>query len=325
MRRSVVICAYTVDRWTVLQRAVESATTDSVDDEVVLVIDHSDDLLARSLDRWPDHVVIPNRHEHGLSGARNTGIAASSGEIIVFLDDDAVARPGWLDALVAPFEDPRVGLTGGLVQPHWLDGPTPWFPDEFLWVVGCSHLGLPTETAPIRNPIGASMAIRRTVLDGLGGFRTGVGRVDTVPLGCEETELAIRARQRGFDVVFEPRAVVDHQVTGIRGTFGYFVRRCYAEGLSKAKITDVVSVGEALETERRYVVRTLPRGVVRGVVRFVTGPHRWDALRSSAAIVIGLGTTSVGFVIGRLRRTRAPGRARDEVAPTGTPVGTVAR
>ena len=273
--RSVVICCYTDDRWDRLSDAVTGAAEQLDDaDELIVVVDHNDGLLRRVQTEFGElAVVVPSEGEPGLSGARNTGVAHGRNPVVVFLDDDATPDAEWLTELTAPFEDAAVVGVGGHAEPMWHSGSAPWWmPDEYLWVVGCSHLGLPTDTAPIRNPIGASMAIRRTVLDGLGGFRTGVGRVDTVPLGCEETELAIRARQRGFDVVFEPRAVVDHEVTGTRGTFGYFVRRCYAEGLSKAKITDVVSVGEALEAERRYVVRTLPRGVARGVVRFVTGP-----------------------------------------------------
>ena len=68
---TVVICAYTEDRWDVLCESVESVRGGSADDEVVLVIDHNDALLARSRDHWADAadvVVVPNRFGKGLSG-----------------------------------------------------------------------------------------------------------------------------------------------------------------------------------------------------------------------------------------------------------------
>ena len=82
--------------------------------------------------------------------------------------------------------------TGGSVHPLW-PGPRPqWLPPAFDWVVGCSYLGLPEKTGAVRNPIGANMSMRtRPALDA-GGFDTGLGRVGTRPVGCEETELAIR-------------------------------------------------------------------------------------------------------------------------------------
>jgi hypothetical protein len=68
-------------------------------------------------------------------------------------------------------------------------------PEEFDWVVGCSYRGLPAGEALIRNPIGSSMSLRRQAAVEAGGFRPEVGRVGTFPVGCEETELAIRLRR----------------------------------------------------------------------------------------------------------------------------------
>ena len=62
--------------------------------------------------------VLPNAHRQGLSGARNTAVAAASGDVVVFLDDDAAARPGWLGALLAPYADPDVVAVGGVAHPR---------------------------------------------------------------------------------------------------------------------------------------------------------------------------------------------------------------
>ena len=80
---AVVVCAYTEARWDELVEAISSLDTQMRPaDEIVLVIDHHDDLLARAVDRFPHVRVIPNSATKGLSGARNSGVRATSSEIV---------------------------------------------------------------------------------------------------------------------------------------------------------------------------------------------------------------------------------------------------
>ena len=306
---SVVICAYTERRWSVLVEAVESVQNQEVlPAEVVLVIDHNDALLRRAADRFPLAQVVANGGARGLSGARNTGVECASGDIVAFLDDDARAQPGWLSSMVAAFSDERVIGAGGVAAPRW-ESPMPaWLPPEFLWVVGCSYTGLPDAAAEIRNPIGANMAFRRDVLERAGGFTDGIGRVGRVPLGCEETELSIRARVlTGGIVMYVPGSRVEHLVTTDRMAPRYFLRRCWAEGLSKALVGSSVGTDAALSSERTYATRTLPLGVARGLVAFVHGDRA--AVLRSAAIIFGLVVTTAGYGAGRLvGACRARGR-----------------
>ncbi len=306
----MIICAYTDRRWSVLVDAVASALAQTPAPlEVVLVIDHNDDLLARArAELAPARdglVVVANAQQEGLSGARNTGVARAAGDVVAFLDDDAVARPGWLAALTEAYaSDAGVIGTGGVALPRWETGKPNWFPEEFLWVVGCSYVGLPTEPAPIRNPIGANMAFRRAACNDAGGFSHGIGRVGKTPLGCEETELSIRVRAAhdGATILQVPGAAVDHLVTAERVEWDYFRRRCWAEGLSKALVTDSVGHDAGLASERAYATRTLPLGVLHGVADALRGDL--SGLRRAAAIVAGLGITTAGFVRGTIARRR---------------------
>jgi len=91
---SVLICAYTLDRLDVLSQAIESVRAQTAPaQEIVLTIDHSPELLAQSRQRWPDLRLVENHEEQGLSGARNCGVAACSGEVVAFLGSSASARP----------------------------------------------------------------------------------------------------------------------------------------------------------------------------------------------------------------------------------------
>ena len=304
---SVVICAYTDRRWGDIEAALQALTLQSPPPEqILLVIDHNDDLLARAraelLPAHPGLRIVANTRENGLSGARNTAIELCTSEVLAFLDDDATPDKHWLAELVAPFADPAVIAVGGRAEPRWPVARPAWFPTEFDWVVGCSYRGLPTATAPVRNVIGCSMAFRAEAFTRVGNFVEGIGRVGTLPLGCEETELCIRLGQDDPKavIVYAPASLVSHRVSDDRTRLRYFLSRCWSEGLSKAQIAALVGNADSTSSERSYAVKTLPLGVLRGIgdlVRLdVTGLGR------AASIVVGLAVTTAGFVVGSRRR-----------------------
>ncbi|WP_212648238.1 glycosyltransferase family 2 protein [Deinococcus hopiensis] len=314
-RISVVICAYTEDRWAELQAAVASAQAQTQPPhEVIVVIDHNSALLGRARAAFAGCSVCPNAQQRGLSGARNTGVEAATGEVVAFLDDDAVAATDWLASLGAAYADPAVLGAGGFIAPNWEGGAPAWFPSEFLWVMGCSYTGLPGRAAPVRNVIGANMSCRRDVLNEVGGFRHGLGRVGVFPLGGEETELCIRSAGRfpGGVWLYQPAAAVRHLVPRSRATGRYFLTRCFAEGLTKARVARLVGPGAALASERRYATQTLPLGVLRALGAALRGDG--GGLLRAAAIVGGLLTVGAGYAAGQvLKAPAAP------VVPTAPP------
>jgi GT2 family glycosyltransferase len=298
---SVVICAYTEDRWECLLKSVESIKRQRVPaKEIIIVIDHNPRLFARAQAHIQDVVIVENTQARGLSGARNSGIAVATGVIIAFLDEDARADEDWLARLSNAYNDPQVVGVGGSIVPLWQSGRPSWFPSEFDWVVGCTYTGMPTTTAPVRNLIGCNMSFRREVFATVGGFRNGIGRVGTRPVGCEETELCIRVRQQcpQTTLYYEPQARVHHLVPDSRARWEYFRARCYAEGLSKALVSRLVGAEQGLSSERTYTLRTLPRGVGQGVRDAFRG--QLSGLLRVCAIIAGLALTTTGYIVGRL-------------------------
>ena len=297
MTTSVIICAYSDARWQQLLRAAESVRTQTATvDEVLIVIDHNDELRNRARQALPWARVIPSKGRPGLSGARNTGIAASTGEVVLFLDDDAVAEPDWASHLLSPYRDPHVLGVGGAAQPMWERSVPRWWPAEFGWVVGCSYRGQPVSTAPVRNLMGCNMSLRRTVLEAVGGFDDSLGRGADNALGCEETELCIRARQLIPDgqFIFEPKAVVRHWVPGSRSSWSYFRARCRAEGISKARVARTVGRAAALSEEKIYTRRVLPAGIARNIRDGFAGDV--TAFARAGAIATGVSITAVSFL-----------------------------
>jgi glucosyl-dolichyl phosphate glucuronosyltransferase len=282
-------------------RALEAQTLAPA--ETIVVIDHNPELLAWVRESFPLVLAVGNAHEQGVVGARNTGAELARGDVVVLTDDDTRAEPDWLERLFACFDDPEVvGVTGELL-PAWSGAQPPWFPHEFYWVFGCSYAGLPSEVAPVRNPIAANMGVRRWALEEVGGFRQGVTPRQLVHLGAvvagghalEDTELGIRIGRRWprMKWLYQPHATVHHRVNEDQATIGYLLRRSFEEGAGKAALAEAMGSEEGLESERRHLLIVIPRGVLAGL-RDLLGGDPWGPARS-AAIVAGVAAAALGY------------------------------
>jgi glycosyltransferase involved in cell wall biosynthesis len=319
---SVVVSTYDEKRWEDLVACLHSLDEQSAPLlETLVVVDHNPDMLEKARTAFPQATVIPNGGPRGLAGARNSGIAAARGEIVAFIDDDARAEEHWLEKLTACMAAPSTVGAGGALLPLW-QGPAPgWLPGEFYWVFGCSYTGLPEQLAPVRNPIGANMAVRASVLAEVGGFREGdssdaprelrargvVRAAGNIP---DDTDLAIRVKLQRPDAVwmYEPQARVLHSVTPERTSLGYFLRRCYEEGVGKANLSRYVGSSDGLSSERRHLAVVLPRGIARGLRDLLRGDGS-GPLRAGA-IVAGVLSSASGFLVATLSGAlkRGPGK-----------------
>jgi glycosyltransferase involved in cell wall biosynthesis len=304
---SVVICAYTSERWENLRAAVASVANQTRPPlETIVVIDHNDELRDRAEQELQDVVLVTNAHAPGLSGGRRTGAGLARGEVVAFLDDDAVAEREWLDLLVAGYADPLVLGVGGAVDPAWEQAPPGWLAPEFNWVVGCTYRGMPVDGNRIRNPIGANMSVRASVFASVGEFDARLGRGSSggrLSGAAEETEFCIRASREhpGHYWIFEPRARVLHSVPAERLTWRYYRQRCVEEGRAKALLADIAGSGEGLTSERAYVRSVLPRAVLREL-RAPAG-RRWQGVVQASAIIAGLSITAGAYLSTRFART----------------------
>jgi len=234
---------------------------------------------------------------------------------VAFLDDDAFGEPEWLERLTSPMSDPQVAGSGGWILPEWESGAAAWFPRTFYWILGCSYTGLPDDGATIRNPIGASMAMRRDVFNAVGGFTSGIGRIGKIPLGCEETELCIRYTAKVPDrhFVLARSSVVHHRVPASRLTWHYFWTRCWAEGVSKAAVASLVGAQSGLASERRHVMRTIPVEIAQSVRSMSRDPRA--GLIRAVLIVAGTLIAAAGLVRGRIALRTTPIKVQpDELA-----------
>lgn len=315
---SVIICAYTEDRWDDLIAAVASVRRQTLSPaEIIVVIDYNPHLLKRTQEHLLDVVIVENRRTRGISGARNSGIAVAKGNIIAFLDDDAIAEPNWIEQLVVCYADPQIAGVGGKIEPFWREARPFWLPDELDWVVGCTYRGMPLqartthnrEEGTVRNMIGANMSLRKDVLVSVNGFHESLGK-GARGIGCrwlqrdvvdDDTEVCMRVTQQYLNYAkfyYTPTAVVLHSVPAQRASWSYLFRRSYAEGLAKAMLVGMHGAHMGLSSERSYTFKVLPRGIIRGVTDALLH-HDPAGLARAGAIVAAFMATLSGYVVGR--------------------------
>ena len=148
-----------------------------------------------------------------ISIARNLGIEQAGGELIAFIDDDAIAEPTWLEFLVAPFENPRVGATGGFVRGR--NGINFQWTAEALQPDG-TPIDLDISKTTIFHPAkagaiktqGTNCAFRRSALLDLDGFDP------AFTFFLDETDLNWRLWKAGIATVIVPEAQVQHRYLG---------------------------------------------------------------------------------------------------------------
>lgn len=260
---SVVVSTYTVERADYVLSCIESLKRQTMPPkEIVLVLDPSEKLIEFYKSLLPNGVRIAISRGYGLSFARNAGVENSFGEIIAFIDDDAIADKNWLENLARNYETPSVLGVGGLITPVWQNNRPRWFPEELDWIVGCSYKGLPTRKTSITRPLGCNISFRRSVFKEIGYFRTNIGRFGSDLLQSEETEFSVRAlmKKPSGRIVYDPSSIVYHKVPMQRTSVSYAMKRAFFQGISKALMKKIigsasVSVFSAEKTYLTYLLR----------------------------------------------------------------------
>lgn len=211
---SVIICTY--NRAHLLKRALVSLTNQTLKPaqfEVIVVDDGSEDDTRKVCDIMrsglPNLKYIFTGPNVGLARARNIGLEGSSGNYILYTDDDCIPANNWIERLSAVLDREPI-VAGGVKTPL-----SNYF--KLCHNIAQFHAFLPRRNGSFTDFIaGANMAFRRSVLEELDGFREDLRL-------SQDMELILRARSRGYCVFFEPRAVVLHDPrrTTFTGIFEY--------------------------------------------------------------------------------------------------------
>ncbi|MBI5001012.1 MAG: glycosyltransferase [Euryarchaeota archaeon] len=273
MKVSVVISTYGMERIEDTHEGIDSVISEAGDGtEIVVVVDRNPSLTSDLEKRYGSKIRIIVSDRKGLSHARNLGTEAASGDIVAFIDDDAVAGRDWVKSMINGFsKDSRVGALTGPIEPHWLGREARWFPRDLYWIVSCSYMEY-ENGEEIPTVIGTNMAFRKETLVRLGGFSDRLGAVQKWKLkdgtwvqSCgvtgEERDICQRLMESGGKIVFSKGMTVKHKVHPFRLTMRNILNRAYWEGFSKAMLMEKYKKGSEgmplLSLESDYLMRLL--------------------------------------------------------------------
>lgn len=240
---SVIICTYNRAKYiyNVLKSVADGALPASMY-EIVVVNNNSSDNTEAECRRF--RLAYPNvamvyceEREQGLSHARNSGIKNSSGNILVFVDDDALVNDGYLKSYFDFFDrheaamaagGPIIPLYDGCKEPLWMSHYTRQLITGKLWL-GSKEKEFPGDAFPG----GGNAAYRRVVFEKVGLFNVELGRKGESLIGAEEKDLFDRLKTRGLKFFYLPNSILYHLIPPTKLTDEYFERLSYSIGVSE--------------------------------------------------------------------------------------------
>ena len=235
--------------------AAESILSQTYDDvELVVIVDGTQSVYDRVVADYGDRddvVIECNEENIGLLESRNRGAEIATGDVVAFIDDDAVADEQWIGRLIQAYEAEDAIAAGGKMTPEWVAGKPSFLPEEFYWLVGVTHRGFAEGAGEVRNTFGSNISFRAEVFEELGGFDTNIGgRKGDANLQSGETELCVRMkREYGQGVWYDPDAKVAHKIFTYRTEFRWLVDRAFWQGYSKRAMESLVDTDGSEEND----------------------------------------------------------------------------
>jgi GT2 family glycosyltransferase len=290
-------------------------------DEVVTVDNGSTDETAAVLRKYQRTFTVPlhilEESRAGKSHALARALTIAAGDILAFTDDDVNVGPGWLDAIRSAMQQDDVALVGGPVAPRW-ERSAPWWlalnGDEYGRLASplalVNYGSQPCDLGP-RTLLGANLAVRRSVLEQVGGFATHLGKLRGTLLSGEDHEFCRRVQAAGFRGRYIPEAGVYHWVPSSRMRMRYFLSWFFWSGITNAALDD-----DAQRRERtfcglpRYLLRRLAAAVV-GLPAAALAGNRARALDRAADAAFAVGYAAKSWRLAGPKSAHHAARAGD--------------
>ena len=265
--------------------------------EIIVVDNNSSDRTKETVRRFGETSSVAIRYEFeprlGQSFARNTGIEAAKGALILFTDDDILPDRTWVSGILSALTIDRLHGVGGRVLPQWEAALPGWLsarPDLLSWLALVEEdtpCLLEYPLSPTRRIVGASMAFRREVFEEFGLFQTSLGHRGRRFYGQEEVEFIHRLLLKGKRIGYEPSVVVHHRLGASRLRKSFFVRRYFDHACGQARHMPSGSEAEVLGV-RPWRFRHLLRSAGEALVH--TALRRSDAFTLQLALALEAGT-----------------------------------
>lgn len=308
---SVIVCTHSLDNKQNLMDTVDSILNQTLKElEIIVVVDGSEELykwITKAYDAQERVKVVAIKENMGICSARNTGINAAQGDLVVFSDDDAVAEKRWIENLVDTYQKLDAIAVGGKILPIWLSKQPDYFPDELGWLVGITYEGFAEErVVEVRNTFGPNMSFKKNVFEKIGLFTEEFG-FSKKGLSClqgEEAEFALRMKQElGQGVIYNPRAVVYHKIPAWKTERRTLLRRAFYQGYSKALLKRFSPSHDTLTTEGDYLKDLFFKHIPRRIKGVFSTSNGVTELKKLSILIASVFSVGLGFLYGYLKRT----------------------
>jgi GT2 family glycosyltransferase len=306
---SIVVCTHSLDNFQNLIDAVDSLMNQTHKEiEIIIVVDGNKELygrIAKIYDTQGNVKIMLTEESLGAFGAGNVGVKAAQGDVIAFLDDDAVGEKRWIESIVDIYEKSDAISVGGKILPIWLSKKPDYFPEELGWLVGITHEGFADEkVAEVRNTFGPNMSFRGEVFEKIGLLNEKLGfakRRTTIMQGAEP-EFALRMKNElGKGVIYNPDAVVYHKIPPSKTRPRTLLRRAFYQGYSKALMRRRSPSHETLATEQSYLKDLLFIYIPRRV-KAIFSSNSVKEMKQLSFLAITIISVGLGFVYGYVKR-----------------------
>ena len=239
---SVIICSY--NRANYIVQALKSLSAQSLHKskfEVIVVDNNSTDDTESVCSVYMKENTDLNAFyltetQQGSSFARNTGAKHANGELLVFMDDDAVAEKYFLENIVRFFNNnPKAGGLGGRIIPLYIPHEPKWMSHFVSSLVGNFHYSETVkEFSKEKYPLESNMTVRKKDFDAIGGFSENLpGVKGTLRIGGEGKDFFFRLKALGKSIFYDPSVQVQHVVETSKLTRAYMYR--VASGIGRGE------------------------------------------------------------------------------------------
>lgn len=304
---SIVVAVYTKERINDICNLIKSIKSQTYNNiEIVFIVGNDQQLVAIINDYLlldsnikTKYKLIFNDGDYKLNIQRNMGIDNANGDIIAFVDDDAVLTDKWAEAVVDSFNDSNViGATGPAI-PLWEDKNMEWLPREFWWLTACTGWFDTSQKHLVRNAWGMNMAFRKEAFEKAGKFNTLIGMKEKKGLVIGEVELSLRIRDvTRKNIIFHPKMAIYHNVKKYRTSFKFIKQRAYSVGMGRVYIKKIFSnseVGKDILGPEKYLIKRIINRLLPEIALNIVRKPKWGLNQLKCTFIVLL-YTNLGFL-----------------------------
>ncbi len=300
LKISIIIGTYSKERYDDLVDLLEKIRSQTYDNiETIVVADNNRELYNMLVERHRDIKVVLNLEQIGLSCTRNVGVNNATGDIIAFIDDDAVPDNKWAENIARTFDSnySEIGAVTGSLFPQWRtkNDSVVWFPKELFWMIGCSYTMTPDHRCEVERGFGSNMAIKKDIFDKVGLFNTELGVKGKKWVGGEDTDMYLKIKNSGKKIIFSPNIIVFHKINPSKISFINLIKRAFDGGFSIAMLKTVCKYEIKISTEGDYFKKLFFEFYPSRLKSLIINPSK-SVLKQLTAVSVVIVSEGAGYL-----------------------------